>query len=164
MGIAAAGGLGGLGSLSTAFKILGAGFSMFQKARAARAQEDAIRTRMAEERAAAADRGASRAKKLGDIIARQAVMARAKGLGAGSSVFNQVSQDSFDAMHMDDSRDRMNLAFSESAAKSEISAIEAQTSSAFFSTFGTAFGAAFKQGFGEGGFFGGGSSGGGFFG
>lgn len=136
----------GASGLSFALKFMGGAVSAMSQAQAAERQRSLLQTRLAQEKAAAADRAATRASKLNRIIAQQAVMARARGLGAGSSVFRQVSQQTFDVFHDDADRDRLNMSIQETGIKSEMAASRAQEFSGILGAFRPTFTAA-SQGF-----------------
>lgn len=121
-----------LGGLSIGLKILGGAFSVVQSASAGEAQRQALETRRAQEKAIAADKAAAHATKLNKLISKQAVMAGARGLGDGSSVFRQISQDSFDVFHDDAERDRLNLSMQESSINSEMAASRSQEGADIF--------------------------------
>ena len=143
MGMAGLSGLfQGASGLSFALKFMGGAFSAMSHAQAAERQQDLLRTRLQQEKAAAADRAATRAKKLNRIIGQQAVMAAGRGLGAGSSVFRQVSQDSFDVYHDDSERDRLNLSLQETGIKAEMAASRAQEEAGILGAFKPTFMAA----------------------
>jgi hypothetical protein len=126
-------GVGALGGLSLGLRILGGTMAISQAISAGQQQRSLLNTRLAQEKAMAADRAATRAKKLNEVISQQAVMAGARGL-QGGSVFRQISQKSFDTFHEDTDRDRLNLSMQESTIKSEMAASRAQE-------FGDIFGA-----------------------
>jgi hypothetical protein len=131
-----AAGAGGFLGPSLVFKFMGGALSAIQQGRAASAQRSLLETRLAQQKAAAADRAATRATKLNKVISSQAVLAGARGVGgAGSSIFRQISQDSFDVFHDDQDRDRLNLSMQEISIKSEMAASQAQEESGIISAF-----------------------------
>lgn len=129
----AKGGMLGTMGTPTGIMALGSALSLGTKFIGAEQQKNQVNSQMEQEKAANAARGRDRAKQLNQAIGRQAVMSGAKGMGAGSSVFRQVSQDSFDSYHEDQARDNLNLSFQENALRSKISAIDAQEFGDLFS-------------------------------